>query len=161
MTSSWTDARETELRLMCASPERPSAGDMGIQLGVSRNTIIGKVARLGLMLPNHGSYNSHSGGRPRKSPERKTRFYAPPTQPEPTPEPIDPPIPFDGKGVTLFELWEGTCRFPIGDPADPSFFFCGRQPHGASPYCRLHHVVCYQPHQPPRRAFIPARKTPA
>jgi len=143
--TAWSEERIADLREQCASPERPSAGDMALRYGITRNAVIGKVKRLGLLLPNHGSYNSHSGVRPRKSPERKTRFYAPPTQPDTTPVSVDPPIPFDGKGVTLFELWEGTCRFPIGDPQDAAFRFCGRPPRAGSPYCRECHGLAYQP----------------
>ena len=45
---------------------------------------------------------------------------------EPEPELVDNIIPI-GQRRTLLELTEETCRWPIGDPGRPDFFFCGGQ----------------------------------
>jgi GcrA cell cycle regulator len=39
---------------------------------------------------------------------------------------------------TLLELTADTCRWPVGDPASPDFFFCGARPFSGSPYCPCH-----------------------
>ena len=46
---------------------------------------------------------------------------------------------------TLLELSGQTCRWPVGDPAFPDFFFCGGATHDAHPYCRDHCARAYQP----------------
>lgn len=46
---------------------------------------------------------------------------------------IDPP----GQ-VTLMQLTEHTCRWPIGMPEDPDFGFCGAPPKAGKSYCEKH-----------------------
>jgi GcrA cell cycle regulator len=66
------------------------------------------------------------------------------------PELIDNIIPI-GQRRTLLELNEDTCRWPIGDPASPEFFFCGGKPLTGVPYCGHHSRVAYQPANERRR----------
>ena len=40
--------------------------------------------------------------------------------------------------VRLIDLKINTCRWPIGDPTDEDFHFCGEQTVTGKPYC-LHH----------------------
>ena len=43
----------------------------------------------------------------------------------------------------------GHCVFPLGDPADAGFHFCGeRTPELLAPYCSSHHRVAYRPAPP-------------
>ena len=46
---------------------------------------------------------------------------------------------------SLLELTENTCRWPIGDPGNPDFFFCGGQTISSLPYCAFHARLAYQP----------------
>src|SRR5581483_11416960 len=39
---------------------------------------------------------------------------------------------------SLLELTDATCRWPVGDPQHPEFFFCGAPPRANSPYCAAH-----------------------
>ena len=48
-------------------------------------------------------------------------------------------------GVTIMELREAMCRFPLGDPATPEFRFCGAQAITGLPYCPHHAQIAYQP----------------
>jgi len=41
--------------------------------------------------------------------------------------------------VSLLELTEETCRWPLGDPSTPDFGFCGARPVAGRPYC-VHHL---------------------
>ena len=63
---------------------------------------------------------------------------------EAEPELLDNVIPI-GQRRTLLELTEETCRWPIGDPGSPEFFFCGGQALTSLPYCTYHSRVAYQP----------------
>ena len=50
-----------------------------------------------------------------------------------------------GQRRSLLELTENTCRWPIGDPGNPDFFFCGGQTISSLPYCAFHARLAYQP----------------
>ncbi len=49
------------------------------------------------------------------------------------------------KRLTLMELTERTCKWPIGDPATPNFWFCGLPVEQGKPYCEAHVGVAFQP----------------
>ncbi|MCC5978743.1 MAG: GcrA cell cycle regulator [Salinarimonas sp.] len=53
--------------------------------------------------------------------------------------------------VTIMELREGMCRWPIGDPTSPEFRFCGARSDIGSPYCDHHARIAYQPAADRRR----------
>jgi GcrA cell cycle regulator len=47
--------------------------------------------------------------------------------------------------LTLMELTERTCKWPIGDPATADFWFCGLPSQPGKPYCEAHVGVAFQP----------------
>lgn len=47
--------------------------------------------------------------------------------------------------LTLMELTERTCKWPIGDPATEDFWFCGLAAQPGKPYCEAHVGVAFQP----------------
>ncbi|WP_328585914.1 GcrA family cell cycle regulator, partial [Cereibacter johrii] len=47
--------------------------------------------------------------------------------------------------LTLMELTERTCKWPIGDPATDDFWFCGLPSSAGKPYCEAHVGVAFQP----------------
>ena len=47
--------------------------------------------------------------------------------------------------LTLMELTERTCKWPIGDPATEKFWFCGLPSQPGKPYCEAHVGVAFQP----------------
>lgn len=47
--------------------------------------------------------------------------------------------------LTLLELTERTCKWPIGDPNDDDFHFCGLPAVSGKPYCEHHVAVAFQP----------------
>ncbi|GGH52204.1 GcrA cell cycle regulator [Frigidibacter albus] len=47
--------------------------------------------------------------------------------------------------LTLMELTERTCKWPIGDPATDDFWFCGLGSIPGKPYCEAHVGVAFQP----------------
>ncbi len=49
------------------------------------------------------------------------------------------------KRLTLMELTERTCKWPIGDPATEDFWFCGLPSVAGKPYCEAHVGVAFQP----------------
>ena len=49
------------------------------------------------------------------------------------------------KRLTLMELTEKTCKWPVGDPATEDFWFCGLSVQQGKPYCEAHVGVAFQP----------------
>ncbi len=47
--------------------------------------------------------------------------------------------------LNLMELTEKTCKWPVGDPATPNFWFCGLPVQPGKPYCEAHVGVAFQP----------------
>ena len=46
---------------------------------------------------------------------------------------------------TLATLEQNDCRWPIGDPKDPAFHFCGAHKLAGRPYCQEHWQMAFQP----------------
>jgi GcrA cell cycle regulator len=40
--------------------------------------------------------------------------------------------------ISLLQLNEHTCKWPIGDPLSPDFYFCGQHSDEGRPYCEFH-----------------------
>ncbi|SHI58322.1 GcrA family cell cycle regulator [Wenxinia saemankumensis] len=49
------------------------------------------------------------------------------------------------KKLSLMELTERTCKWPVGDPAKEDFWFCGLPAQAGKPYCEAHVGVAFQP----------------
>ena len=49
------------------------------------------------------------------------------------------------KKLSLMELTERTCKWPIGDPATEEFWFCGHIAEQGKPYCETHIEIAFQP----------------
>src|SRR6056297_2727318 len=75
-----------------------------------------------------------------------------PLPPQPSTNEIDPEalakvseIEKKAKRLTLMELTERTCKWPVGDPATDDFWFCGLPVQAGKPYCEAHVGVAFQP----------------
>lgn len=148
----WNEERVALLRKLWA--EGLSASQIAKQLGgVTRNAVIGKVHRLGLAgraTPSRPAKRPVRASRPRivgPSTPRIRPAMATPATPMPDLEPVRLQ---DGKTVSVLTLTEQMCKFPIGDPNDPDFAFCGRGAVSGA-YCADHARVTYQPSQAKKR----------
>ena len=151
---SWNDERVELLKKLWN--DGLSASQIAAELGgITRNAVIGKVHRLGLS--GRAKSPSSTVPRPRKprAPSHMLRIgratrgntaLAPiyELDIEPEPELIENIIPI-GQRCNLLELNEEKCRWPIGDPGTPEFFFCGGRSIEGLPYCGYHSRVAYQP----------------
>ena len=138
-----------------------SASQIAAELGgdVSRNAVISKAHRLGI---SRGVVKGTSTPRPRKprppepsasaeptaqkdpAPVPRTASQQPARQPEVTAVPVEVVVP-PSEGVTIMELREFMCRWPLGDPTTPAFRYCGTQAIMGLPYCAHHAQIGYQP----------------
>ena len=153
---SWTEERVEVLKKLWA--EGHSASQIAKQLGgVTRNAVIGKVHRLGLS-------GRATPSRPVKRPPRLARPKprlrqdgVPATAPAVQTDEsrlrrtehqslvsLQPAPMADGAAATILTLRDSMCKWPIGDPADPKFAFCGRK-SDCGPYCAEHAKVAFQP----------------
>ena len=75
-----------------------------------------------------------------------------PTPPQPTSSEISAEalanlaeIAKKARRLTLMQLTERTCKWPVGDPATDDFWFCGLPTVPGKPYCETHVAVAFQP----------------
>ncbi|WP_308915420.1 GcrA family cell cycle regulator [Jannaschia sp. LMIT008] len=86
------------------------------------------------------------------TPIRKPLMAGQPLPPQPSANEISPEalakvnaVEKTAKKLRLMELTERTCKWPIGDPATPKFWFCGLPVQQGKPYCEAHVSVAFQP----------------
>ena len=150
---SWTDERVEQLRQ--AWMEGKSASQIASLLGhgLTRNAVIGKVHRLGLAgrakvaepgAPRRplarpaasagGAPGRAAFARPRRRAARIVRgatalAIQPQALAEAQPEEIESVVLPMSVRVTIVELKESMCRWPLGDPASAEFRYCGSPTH--------------------------------
>jgi len=132
-----------------------SMREIAVRIGVSRNAVIGKVNRLKLKRIKVRS-RSVDERRPRL---RRRLLKSPPIastiiEQTPTTEPIALEENFvipQSKRVSLFELTEAICHWPIGTPGTDDFCFCGGHALTGLPYCARHSRLAYMPAADRRR----------
>lgn len=148
----WTEERVALLRKLWA--EGLSASQIAKQLtGVTRNAVIGKVHRLGLAgraTPSRPAKRPVRASRPRVIGPSAPRLRMPSLTPSVVIPDLEPMKLEDGRAATVLTLNESMCKFPIGDPTDATFAFCGRA-SSCGPYCQDHARLAYQPSQAKKR----------
>ncbi|ABI64778.1 MULTISPECIES: GcrA family cell cycle regulator [Maricaulis] len=155
----WTDERVEELKKLWS--EGLSASQIAKQLGgVTRNAVIGKVHRLGLSgraTPSRPARRATKPSRPRTTTAstapaaRTVARPSPSAPPAATPAPVEPAVLPSGEFATVLTLRESMCKWPIGDPSQSEFRFCGRKADTGQAYCNAHSDMAYQPSQKRRR----------
>lgn len=156
----WTEERVAELKKLWA--EGHSASQIAKRLGsVTRNAVIGKVHRLGLSgraTPSRPVKRPPRLARPKpqQAPRQASAASRSATPLAARPEPSQPQIAEqesriepqrlpNGDMVTVLTVKDSMCKWPIGDPADNNFGFCGHASAEGSPYCAEHARVAFQP----------------
>jgi GcrA cell cycle regulator len=132
-----------------------SASLIAAQLrGKTRNAVIGRIHRM--KLPRRGQAdnvahmrrlirsgkakpNNYILSAKKAGSETKAKAYAPRLNPEPFNAPAVNEIPTR----TFATLERGECRWPIGDPAQPDFGFCGCPAIPGQTYCDNHRKRAY------------------
>lgn len=112
---SWTPERIKILKK--AWQQGKSASAIARDLGVSKNAVIGKMHRLNL---------SEKVKKVAQEVETKKEAYILPQN-----------------GVQLLDLKTNSCRWPIGEPTDSDFHFCGHEVVSGKPYCAKHCALAY------------------
>lgn len=163
----WNEQAIAELRQLW--DDGLSCSQIAAKMGCpSRRSVIGKVHRLGLKkrrdaykrpIVNAGDRSRRNGGAViaavRAALERKgKRILVRPGRKSTyggevqivdaglTTDLPDRDIPV-AQRKTLMDLGVGHCKWPIGDPSSPSFFFCGADKAWDRPYCHHHTSRAY------------------
>ena len=157
---SWTDERIALLKKMWK--EGKSAAEIAKTLGkgVTRNAVIGKAHRMGLSgrpspikKPVPAKKEGTAAAAPRKETKEVSKKAAPAPAGKTNPgfvkeaeelKKIEKEMVPLGGGVSLLELNERMCKWPIGDPREADFTFCGRGIRVGTPYCPDHAAMAYQ-----------------
>jgi GcrA cell cycle regulator len=151
MRGIWTRERIALLKKLWTDGETATA--IAARLRMSRSAVLGKVFRLRLRPAKKAAAASARSGTAILRRRHKRRL---PIKRRAKPAALAAPaapaaIPL---GKTLFELTNGSCRWPHGQPGTKTFHFCGAPGadlEGGRPYCERH----------ARRAYVGHRKTPA
>jgi GcrA cell cycle regulator len=154
---SWTKERTELLRKLWTDGRSASQVAAELGGGLTRNAVIGKIHRLGIQ-----DRRSEKTSRTQRFAEiqhkevatlaKKAKIVAVAIPPAPPPvmqraHEIEPTPPPDGRGVTLMDLRFTSCRFPLGDPREQGFRFCGAPRESLSEnrqYCTHHNGVAYE-----------------
>lgn len=112
----------------------------------TRNAVIGKVWRLGLrrLYPKISKKREPKRRRARfsmRAATKEQRAMARENFERITINTDDLEIP-DCQRKTFQQLERGMCKYPVGNPSEPGFFFCGAPCHGS--YCDGHAARCHQ-----------------
>lgn len=167
---SWTDERVETLRKLWTDGHSASQIAAEIGNGITRNAVIGKVHRLGLS--GRVKAPSTTVARPRVSQPRVHRpaavqrsgsmgggmvrgntalAFAPRAYEAPVLKTVEEVVLPMSERVTIMELKESMCRWPLGDPATSEFRYCGGKSDTGATYCPYHSRMAYQPAQDRRR----------
>jgi GcrA cell cycle regulator len=143
----WTEERVALLQKLWG--QGYSASQIANQLqGVTRNAVIGKIHRLGhrpdaaVDRPRPALLPARGRRRPAAADGRRATAPAPPDW---TARPLSRAAVQDEPGLaTVATLKAHMCRWPIGDPDEAGFSFCGRSVEGQRPYCQGHSRLAYK-----------------
>ena len=139
---SWTPEREEKLKELWKKGH--TASQIASLLGdTTRNAVIGKAHRLNLEAravskKSAPRINRENDTKPEIKTQklgRKARFKAlllDKSFEEENPKKLE-------------ELTDETCRWPIGNPYEEKFYFCGRKSLEKFSYCKLHVLYAFQP----------------
>lgn len=153
----WSPEKIERLKVMVS--ENLSASQMATKLGVSRNSVIGKLSRLGLSSNYMKARKPSPPRQPRLRRHKLTRLMQAPLR---TPlefdaitsaldrphEVIDLPHDESSFAVMFIERRNGACAYPLWDNSAVNIedkFVCGAPANGSS-YCSRHTRIC-NPHR--------------
>lgn len=115
----WTTEKIKQLKKLWQKGK--STVEIGKELGISKNAVVGKVHRLELEArPSPIKKIPSSSVVSKKLQQVKGKKF-----------------------VTLMDLKINSCRWPIGDPKDEDFHFCGADVVTGKPYCSEHCKIAY------------------
>ena len=131
ISTDWTDERLTRARELKSAGM--SAARIAAEIGgnATRNSVIGMLSRL------------NKGVTPRQV--RSNHFVFPRAVPTCLNSLGVAPASETTHVLSIFDLKINQCRWPLGDPTDARFTYCGAPRDGMKPYCAHHRALAYLP----------------
>ncbi|MBM3545883.1 MAG: hypothetical protein FJX54_02930 [Alphaproteobacteria bacterium] len=135
----WTDEMREQVRTLFTQ-DGLSYGQISHRLGMSRDVVAGLVNRM--KLTGQGRNAAHGGHKKRKL----------------TAELQEQQVPLKAASNSLIDLGRACCAWPIGDPKNADFHFCGTPTDSRSPYCLAHREKAYSASEPKRERAAEERR---
>ena len=141
----WTDEVVEELRKIW--DKGMTTGQIAKALNVTKNSIIGKVHRL--CLTARPSPIKKAPSKTEKTPITTKSTAKSTKKTDETITNIVPPekkeekVSVEETNIPLVKLDNHTCRWPLGDPRDDDFCFCGKHIKTGQTYCEEHAAIAY------------------
>lgn len=110
--------------------------------GYTRNQVIGKCRRTGIDLKHGQNTGSPDTITRRTAAKKKPKLQLAPTVDDPT---ESTGFAADDTRNAVLGLRDGCCKWPLGDPKQPSFGFCMAPKPAGQPYCPGHTERAFQP----------------
>lgn len=157
LPSIWSAAEDEILRAHYGKLSPDKIAEM-IGHGVTRAAVIGRAGRIGIAKKRAPRVRNLEEDRARSRryyrevtrpklaklrDHKKGGFYRRAGPPKPAHMPAEPLPSPDMRMVSLIDLTPFVCHFPVGDPKQPGFGFCGAPKDSTGPYCRHHHGIAY------------------
>ena len=151
----WTDEKVDQLR------KRHEQGLLSFEIaeiiGTSRRAVLGKIKRLGLANNKTISLRKQRSYRASVQVAVDPMFANDGVDGAPAPEDLEIPVErrrslLGGATDVYPERGPRECAWPVGDPKDAAFFFCGDERFNDEPYCRHHCRVAYGARMSRKRA---------
>lgn len=146
----WTDDVVEELKKMW--DRGMTTGQIAKALNVTKNSIIGKVHRLCLTARPSPIKKVSSKSESKPSPNIKRSKAVKDTKidkaegkslSQESPLDLSASLPVEETNIPLVKLDNHTCRWPLGDPRDDDFCFCGKRVKTGQTYCEEHAAIAY------------------
>jgi len=123
-----------------------SASQIGLSLGRTRSSIIGKLHRMGMTTSwerkaaDPGAATARRVAWMRR--KRAAALSAQPTLGRRYALRMAAAVP-SGPGITIFDLADNTCRYIAGDAIAAETLYCGAVTEIGRPYCPAHCAICF------------------
>lgn len=163
LTRYWTETQDSFLK---ENYRRLPASVIGVQLGKTRSSVIGRAHRIGLGLPFDEIFKNRFRPAPNGIRAKRKMAELTPKVPTsdkdylrqnlvnlrpknvvqkvgirlpPTPVAADTIVPLNGVGVSIWDIGHSQCRWVVGEPK--AMMFCGHKKTEGSSYCPSHFAV--------------------
>lgn len=146
----WTDEAVEELKKMW--DRGMTTGQIAKALNVTKNSIIGKVHRLCLTARPSPIKKTDMGVKEKKAVKKEKAVQEKNKQSEQHLKKTStkegetktaPKTVAENTNIPLVKLDNHTCRWPMGDPRDDDFCFCGKRIRTGQTYCEEHAAIAY------------------
>ena len=130
-----------------ATPAKPAPAETAKEIAAKADPVVTKEPDVAAAQPDPAPVPAKPVPRP-----KLVVTAGQPLPPQPSANEISPEalasvreVEKGAKKLSVMQLTERTCKWPVGDPATENFWFCGLPAQQGKPYCDAHVGVAFQP----------------